>query len=50
MDSFIDDQISKSVFEIREIKLNNIRSTIAQLEILLNFYNDLVFDFKIKKP
>ena len=48
MDSFIDDQISKSVFEIKEIKLNNIRSTIAQLEILLNFYNDLGFDFKIK--
>tara|TARA_Y100000991_G_scaffold189847_1_gene155928 strand:+ start:4146 stop:4955 length:810 start_codon:yes stop_codon:yes gene_type:complete len=48
MDSFVDEQISKSIFEIKEIKLDKIISTIAQLEILLNFYNDLGFDFKIK--
>ena len=48
MDSFLDEQISKSIFEIKEIKLDKIISTIVQLEILLNFYNDLGFDFKIK--
>ena len=48
MDSFVDEQISKSIFEIKEINLDKIISTIAQLEILLNFYNDLGFDFKIK--
>ena len=48
MDSFVDEQISKSIFEIKEIKLDKIISTIVQLEILLNFYNDLGFDFKIK--
>ena len=48
MDSFVDEQISKSVFEVKEIKLKKIISTIAQIEILLNFYNDLGFDFEIK--
>ena len=48
MDSFVDEQISKSVFEVKEIKLKKIISTIAQIEILLNFYNDLGFDFDIK--
>ncbi len=48
MDSFVDEQISKSVFRVKEIKLKKIISKVAQIEILLNFYNDLGFDIKIK--
>jgi hypothetical protein len=49
MDSFVDEQISNSVFKIKEVKLDKIKFTTAQLEILLNFYNDLGFNFNIKK-
>jgi LEA14-like dessication related protein len=49
MDSFVDEQISNSVFKIKEVKLDKIKYTNAQLEILLNFYNDLGFNFNINK-
>jgi len=49
MDSFVDEQISNSVFKIKEVKLDKIKFTNAQLEILLNFYNDLGFNFNINK-
>ena len=49
MDSFIDEQISNSVFKIKKVKLDKIKYTNAQLEILLNFYNDLGFNFNINK-
>jgi len=39
---------NKEQKKIKEIKLKKIISTIAQIEILLNFYNDLGFDFEIK--
>ena len=48
LESLIDERISKSIFKIRDIKLNNINSSIAELEILLIFANDLGFDFKIR--
>ena len=47
MDSFVDEQISKSVFKIKGIKLDKVKIPILHLEILLNFYNDLGFDFDI---
>tara|TARA_B110000305_G_C19426817_1_gene634066 strand:+ start:511 stop:1374 length:864 start_codon:yes stop_codon:yes gene_type:complete len=47
MDSFVDEQISKSVFKIKGIKLDKVKIPIVHLEILLNFYNDLGFDFDI---
>lgn len=49
MDSFVDEKISKSVFKIKEVKFDKIKYTNAQLEILLNFYNDLGFNFNINK-